>query len=518
MSGEEELREAVARLERRVEALESRLVSLGLVARTAEAEVEQSPVAGQQPLGLIGRALIILGGAYLLRAITQATVLPELAGVGLALAYAMFWIERGHRKQNLTYSCTGVFIAFSVAWEACVRFHLIDPAVAAGIIAALAAGVLWVAARDDARVLAWFVAGGASGALIALSIGVRTVGPSAVAIVPVCVAAVWAASRREWIYLAFAPGIALDLMLIALAGMTSIGKPANVRVAAAAIALFAMAATFSVYAWKRAALLTFDGVQLMSVILIALTGTTVLLLPFAVARITAGVFVLALAGAAYSLRHPTFTVAAVIFALFGSALAMPPRIATIAWAVAAIALAFASLRRQASAYGGAAFTISGLLVFSLGALFAPAAPSVFAPAVVPIVVFLAIAAAALIARPPHLLLISLAAVGTAAMVVALAVPLIGANPSRVATLRTILLAALALLAGRFTATRLLTNPVLILGGLKLLAEDFRVGSPATLFLSLAVYGSALVLASRAAAASKPLPPPPAQNTAVDATS
>jgi hypothetical protein len=498
MAGDEELRERLAQLERRIEALEARLVST-----EKETVVEEEYVAPvQQPLALIGRALIILGGAYLLRAITQATLLPELAGIGLALMYAFFWIHRGHRKQNLTYSCTGVFISFAVAWESCTRFHLIDATVAAGVVAVVAVGVLLIAARDNDRLLAWFVALGASSALIALAIGTRAIAPSAVAIVPVCIATVWAASRHDWIYLAFAPGVALDLMLIVLAGMTAIGKPTNARIAAAAIALFAMAATFSVYAWKRSSLMTFDGVQLMGVILIALTGTTVLLLPFAIARITAGVFVLALSIAAYSLRHPTFTVAAVIFALFGSALAMPWQIAPTVWVAAAVALAFFSFRRQAGAYGAAAFAISGLLVFSLGALFAPAQPSLFTPGVVPIVVFVGVVAAAMLARPPHLLLIALAAVGTAAMIIAVIVPLIGANPSRVAALRTILLAVTALAAGRFTSTRVLTNPVLILGGLKLLAEDFRVSSPATLFLSLAVYGSALVLASRAAAASK----------------
>ncbi len=38
--------------------------------------------------------------------------------------------------------------------------------------------------------------------------------------------------------------------------------------------------------------------------------------------------------------------------------------------------------------------------------------------------------------------------------------------------------------------------VLILGGIKLIAEDFMSGRPATLVLSLAVYGAALIVAPR----------------------
>jgi hypothetical protein len=44
--------------------------------------------------------------------------------------------------------------------------------------------------------------------------------------------------------------------------------------------------------------------------------------------------------------------------------------------------------------------------------------------------------------------------------------------------------------------RWLVPPALVVGGLKLLAEDVPRGRPATLFLSLAAYGGALVLVPR----------------------
>lgn len=488
MSGEEELRESIARLERRIEALEARLVSKDVErqALSLPEEDDGGLRAGRSTsaIALIGRALIILGGAYLLRAITQETLLPELVGVGLAFVYALFWIW----KRTLHYAATGVFIALAAAWESCVRFHLIDVRVAAAIIAAVAVGVLLLI-HD--RWLAWFTACGAGAALIALAAGAHAIAPSAVAIVPVFIAAFWNGAP----YLAFAPGITLDLMLIVLAGMTAIGKATDARIVAAAIALFAMAATFTAYARKRSTLTTFDGAQLVAVILIALAGTVVLLAPFTVARVSAGVFVLALAAAAYMLRHDAFTVAAVILALFGSALAMQLELAAIAWGIASIALAYFAMRRQAAVYASASFALSGLLLFALGALFVPASPSLFAPSVVAVIAFVAISLAATIARPAQLVLIALAAFAALAMIVALLAPFAGPSPSRIAALRTILLAATALLAGRFAPTRALTNPILILGGLKLLAEDFRVGSPATLFVSLVVYGGALALRS-----------------------
>lgn len=519
MTTEDDLRESILRLERRVEALEQRLG--GNISSEVERQALSLPeVRAESPrlhLFLIGRALIILGGAYLLRAITQAAVLPDLAGVALAFTYAACWIFAAHRasaspQRALFDGGTGVFIAFALAWESCARFHLVDAPVAAAMIGVVAIGTLIIAARDDVRLLAWLVAGGSSIALIALAIGTREVAPPALAVVAVYVTSVLAGARREWTYLAFGPGITLDLMLIVLAGLTAIGKAHDARIGAATIMLVAISATFAVFAWKRNNLATFDAAQLIAVLLIALSATTVLLLPFAVARIAAGVFIMTLAIAAYGLRTTAFTVAAVILGLFGSALAMDREVAAIVWAVAAIVLVTLHRRRgsphlmhQAATFAGASVALSGLLLFAIGALFMPVRASLFAPGIAAIVVFIAIAVATLSASRAHLALIALTAMGALAMIVALAVPLIGAAPSRVATLRTILLAAAALIVGRFKVTRPLANPILLIGAVKLLAEDFRVGSPATLFVSLAVYGSALVLASRRSAASAQAP-------------
>jgi hypothetical protein len=71
-----------------------------------------------------------------------------------------------------------------------------------------------------------------------------------------------------------------------------------------------------------------------------------------------------------------------------------------------------------------------------------------------------------------------------------------------ATARTAALSALAItmsaLARRVSASELtcLVPAVLIATGAKLLLEDFRHGHPASLFLTLALYGGALIATSR----------------------
>jgi hypothetical protein len=82
------------------------------------------------------------------------------------------------------------------------------------------------------------------------------------------------------------------------------------------------------------------------------------------------------------------------------------------------------------------------------------------------------------------------------------VPGAGADAGVVATVRTTVLAAaavsLAWLARyrRFRESTWLLYPVLVAGGLKLLAEDLPRSRPSTLFIAFALYGGALIAAPR----------------------
>jgi hypothetical protein len=80
----------------------------------------------------------------------------------------------------------------------------------------------------------------------------------------------------------------------------------------------------------------------------------------------------------------------------------------------------------------------------------------------------------------------------------------GADAGVLATIRTgvVSVAALVLAGatrfGRLSEFGLLFYPVLVVGGLKLLTEDFRASRPSTLFIALACYGLALIVAPRLA--------------------
>src|SRR5690348_11307875 len=90
------LSERVDNLERRVRALED---PAGLIASEhleqvrIEPEIETAPeLAAGRLFPLIGRAMLGIAGAYVLRAIAEAGVVPKLPISAFAVAYAFGWL------------------------------------------------------------------------------------------------------------------------------------------------------------------------------------------------------------------------------------------------------------------------------------------------------------------------------------------------------------------------------------------------------------------------------------------
>ncbi|HKI84410.1 MAG TPA: hypothetical protein VKA63_08740, partial [Candidatus Krumholzibacteria bacterium] len=113
-----------------------------------------------------------------------------------------------------------------------------------------------------------------------------------------------------------------------------------------------------------------------------------------------------------------------------------------------------------------------------------------------------------LARAPRtlclaLLVLGISGIGTLLGGAVLAGDASGARDAAIlASLRTGLLAVVAVLLAwisaksRFKEARWLVYPTLVLGGAELLLGDLRYGRSATMFISLVIYGSALILAPR----------------------
>jgi hypothetical protein len=146
-------------IERRVYDLEHPSDGLGAVdaevagpAQVARARTEVSiaPAAGVFPV--LGRAMLGMAGAYVLRAVAESGSLPRLGVAALAFLYAITWLVWATRTHagawfaSTTYACTSAFILAPMLWELTLSSKVLPGAATAGALGA------WVCA---AWALAW---------------------------------------------------------------------------------------------------------------------------------------------------------------------------------------------------------------------------------------------------------------------------------------------------------------------------------------------------------------------------
>jgi hypothetical protein len=223
-----------------------------------------------------------------------------------------------------------------------------------------------------------------------------------------------------------------------------------------------------------------------------------------------------------------YTSLAVVFTIAGVGLTVGADGQAAAWAVLAVVAAYLGYRFHAIAIGShaaiylVAASVSSALLGEVVDAFTASADHAWAGLRLTAWAVLA-ATGACVAIPsaahggpfgrhlriPKVLVVLMLLSGVGGTIITYVVPLLSGQPGGAgdpaavtATVRTVVCGTAALLLaflggrGLFPEGRWLTYAVLIVGGLKLLVEDFPQGRPATLVLSLAVYGAALIVAPR----------------------
>ncbi len=109
---------------------------------------------------VLGRMLVAIAGAYVLRALTDWGVLPAAAGVAIGLIYALFWLWVAARspiqaKFAAALSCsTSVLIMAPLVWEATGRLKVMSSGTSAGVLAAFALIALELGSRTRHKIIA----------------------------------------------------------------------------------------------------------------------------------------------------------------------------------------------------------------------------------------------------------------------------------------------------------------------------------------------------------------------------
>jgi hypothetical protein len=567
------LGEALRRLEGRVSALER-----GATAASAEAAREAALAAAmaeaerRRPVGeatvtailsFVGRTLLILAGAFVLRALTDGGRIPVAAGAALGLLYAGAWIgfadragRRGETASAGFYGVAAVLIGFPLLFEAATRFQLLSPAVATLLLALLTGVALAVAAWRGLSGLAWAIGlGGAATAAALMVVGGRFLAPATYLIL-LGVGALWIGYTRDWFGLRWPLALATDLVLVAVA-MRAV---APTVVEGPRVAFFLQALLIAAYLGSIAVrtlllgrdVVPFEIAQTAASLVVGLGGAIYVAARtgmgsagFGAATIVLGVASYAVAFAFVEARQKGsanfyfYATVGILMVLVGSGLALPPAACGVAWgALAVVAAALArwkgrrSLALHGVAYGLAAAFGSGLVVHAARVLrSAPGTPWDVLPAA-SILVLACVAGCAWIqagdgerttpaAQVAQLLLDGVVALSAAGILVGWIAPAVAAalpedaSPGAVAAVRTgVLVAGVLVLAwaGRTAAWReagWLAYPLLVAIALKILTEDLPRSRPATLLFSFGLYGIALILVPRLRGRKVPPPGPAA---------
>jgi hypothetical protein len=557
---EERLRQvddAIACLSQRLERLEqgSDLAANLAVAAQGSADVTQAARSDAVLfLSLAGRTCLVFGGAYLLRALTEAGHIPATIGVVLGLAYAIVWLAAADRAQTpsaLFHGNATVLIGLPIVWEAAGRFRFLSPtqgAVALGAIVGLALIVAWHRRLPG---LAGTIVVGAIATSIAVAATTGRGVPFVALLVATAGAALWIAYDRGWTWLAVVSGLAANLAVLAVfarAFATPPREPTGVVFALQLALLAVYFGSFTVRALVRS-LGVFEYVQGALVLVIGLGGAIALMRGNENAITSIGVAALACASVAYWIAfgpmrrhgssgatHHFFASLGLVLALAGLRLQLPNAPFVFALSVAAVAAIGAGRWARSSAlmmHGAIAVAIAAAYSGALALIGRVWLTQTLDWPNVTVEVWGVIAAAlvgftlsftrneersrVLISGIRTALgALTVAGLGTCAAIsigtmvsdLAPAAGIPAMAKSFVLAVSTVFLAWTRSLPGLAELSRL-TYPLLVAVGLKILVEDLPSGRPAVLFVVLALYGASLILTTtvlRGGRRARPLSP------------
>jgi len=550
----------VAAIERRLARLESQeSVAAG---RPAGGLAEGSRPAADEPLAgfgmpdvgsvvtLLGRTLFVLAGAFLLRALTDSGQLAAGPGVLLGLGFAVTWVvmadRAGGRGQSTSAAFHGVafvLIAFPLLFEATTHFRFLNAGTAAAGLGGCTAIALAVGWRRHLQGLVWVATLGGLATAGALALATAELGPFALFLVLLGVAALWLGYVLEWTLLRWPVALVADLAILILSVRAVTAGAADAPGMAFSAQILLLVAYLGSFAIRTLLLnrdvIPFEVAQSVAAIIAGLGGAAYLThmtrgggLPLGVATLAMAVGCYGAAAVFVERRQGRgrnfyfYTSAGLVFMLAGGALAMPSVAVGLVYAVLGLVAAWAgrlsrriTYRAHGAAYLTAAVVATGLLPHVLYGLGLPVVPD--GRASISMLGVLALCGVAMWGlgpeaaptsapspgrRVPRLIVLVLVLGGLLGAIVSWVLPppagADAAAPGLVATVRTALLVAgilalaLADRAWAFVEGAWLVYPLLVLTGLKFVLEDFRAGRPATLFLGFALYGLALIVGPR----------------------
>jgi hypothetical protein len=294
-----DLPDAFARLSDRLERLEHRVAALERSSeiRNSLATPAASPTRGISaaeesvlPLAggvfpVVGKAMLGIAGAYLLRAIAESGILPLGVVVGLALGYAGVWLLWAARVPasspfaSAAYALTSALILAPMLWELTLRFKVWPAFCSALALSAFAVGALILGWKRDLAAVVWIANIAAACGALTLMIATHDLAPFIGTVLIVGGASEFAFRRNRWHGIRYLAAPAADLAVWLLLYIYSLPPSARAEYAAVpgALLLTLPCALFLIYgasvawrtAWLRERITIFEIVQSVIAFLLA---------------------------------------------------------------------------------------------------------------------------------------------------------------------------------------------------------------------------------------------------------
>ncbi|UCF68353.1 MAG: hypothetical protein JSV80_03385 [Acidobacteriota bacterium] len=228
----EQLVARVAELARRLEAIERRLG--GLSGEQAQIELEpavsESFAVATEPrperesatvrwVSLIGRTLLVMAGAFLIRALRDTGAVPSWIPAVAGLVYAAFWLavaakQRSRADSAVLHVTAAMLVAYPLVGEATLRFTIFPAPLAVAIVTGFALACVALTGWLQLAAIGWIGILGGIGTLFVLASGTRHLLAVTVALLVIGAVLEPLAGSRVWKHLRWPVALTLDAMLL----------------------------------------------------------------------------------------------------------------------------------------------------------------------------------------------------------------------------------------------------------------------------------------------------------------
>ncbi|MGB8260127.1 MAG: hypothetical protein WCE75_07240, partial [Terracidiphilus sp.] len=177
----EQLAERLAQLERRVAVLESAgapaPAPVVLAAQIPDEGLSLAQAGGT--FAVLGKAMLGIAGAYVLRAVAESGVLPQLTMAALAIVYALLWLVAAARTRPQAWAASAIYASTSglilapMLWELTLSFRVLSPWAAGVILAGYALAACALGWKRNLPAVFWVANVTAAAGSLALLVATR---------------------------------------------------------------------------------------------------------------------------------------------------------------------------------------------------------------------------------------------------------------------------------------------------------------------------------------------------------